>query len=143
MVALAFTVAAVCGYQFPAPGITDGQVASLGLTQGFAGRAAILTGDCLPGCGLNRIASCSWHKLDGRVLVAVPADAPLAIGAEVSCGGAGGHRVQAGSTDLGNYAITLDNGTLGVLNAGLVGLNGVSIVPSGGFVDSFDSSLGS
>ena len=46
-----------------------------------------------------------------------------------------------GSTDLGNYTVHYVYGNLTVLNAGLVGLSGVSV--SGGSIDSFDSSLGS
>lgn len=50
--------------------------------------------------------------------------------------------VAGGSTNLQNYAITYVNGTLAVLNAGLVGLNGVTVSTSGGLIDSFDSSHG-
>jgi hypothetical protein len=50
--------------------------------------------------------------------------------------------VAGGGTTLANYAITYVNGTLAVLNAGLVGLNGVSVSTSGGMIDSFDSSHG-
>jgi hypothetical protein len=50
--------------------------------------------------------------------------------------------VAGGGTDLSNYTISYVNGNLGVFNAGLVGLTGVSIVPTGSYVDSFDSSLG-
>ena len=50
--------------------------------------------------------------------------------------------VGGGATDPNNYSITYVNGNLAVLNAGFVGLNGVSIVPNGSSVDSFDSSAG-
>lgn len=50
--------------------------------------------------------------------------------------------VAGGGTTLANYAITYVNGTLAVLNAGLVGLRGVSVSTSGGMIDSFDSSHG-
>ena len=50
--------------------------------------------------------------------------------------------VAASGTDLNNYAITYSDGTLSVLDAGLVGLNGVSVSTSGGVIDSFDSSQG-
>ncbi len=45
-------------------------------------------------------------------------------------------------TDLSNYTIHYVSGTLRVINAGIVGLSSVSIVPLTGTVDSFDSSNG-